>query len=244
VGKGSVTTFTRRICADDPEAIDLIDQATQNAPSLHINAFDNVQGIHAPTGNTSQRAVRRLRKDRPDLHAQVLAKAISPHAAMVEAGFRRKTATVPVDDLDALNTIIEERKSAQARAQAPKPLITHGGDRTARPEQGVVNTLNRGSSNADYLTARIARDRPGILERMRAGTGAHNSPCPQRFARFAIMIGTVRGHVWAGCRQGATWATLGGGHPRCGRSPDGAIRGRSRPLRQSTGGAVSGWCRY
>jgi hypothetical protein len=29
--------------------------------------------------------LRKLRKDRPDLHAQVLAKQLSPHAAMVKA---------------------------------------------------------------------------------------------------------------------------------------------------------------
>lgn len=32
----------------------------------------------------------RLRKDRPDIHARVLAGEISPHAAMVEAGFRKR----------------------------------------------------------------------------------------------------------------------------------------------------------
>jgi hypothetical protein len=61
--------LVKRLCADDPEAVDLIDQATQNPASRHIDAFDNVQGI-APTGNTSQAALRRLRKDRPDLHEQ------------------------------------------------------------------------------------------------------------------------------------------------------------------------------
>ena len=51
-----------------------------------------------------------------------------------------------------------------------------------------MHISTKGSSNADYLTARIARDHPLVLERMRAGTGAHNSPCPQRFARLTIMI--------------------------------------------------------
>ena len=72
-------------------------------------------------------------------------------------------------DLDALNTIIEERKSAQARAQAPKPLGAHRRPTNdERENRGVDNTSNRGDS-ADYLTARIARDHPVVLERMRAG---------------------------------------------------------------------------
>jgi hypothetical protein len=35
--------------------------------------------------------------------------------------------------------------------------------------EGVNNTFVRGSTNVGYLTARIARDRPDILERMKAG---------------------------------------------------------------------------
>jgi hypothetical protein len=34
---------------------------------------------------------------------------------------------------------------------------------------GTPAPISRGSNNADYLTARIARDRPDILERMKAG---------------------------------------------------------------------------
>ena len=49
------------------------------------------------------------------------------------------------------------------------PIPKHGGDRKSRDNQGVYVTLIRGSNSADYLTARIARDRPDILERMKAG---------------------------------------------------------------------------
>ena len=37
-------------------------------------------------------ALRRLRKDRPDIHARVLAGELSPHAGMIEAGFRKRSA--------------------------------------------------------------------------------------------------------------------------------------------------------
>ena len=46
----------------------------------------------------------------------------------------------------------------------PGPLTKE--EREANP---VVNRVTYGSTNADYLTARIARDRPDILERMKAG---------------------------------------------------------------------------
>ncbi len=59
---------------------------------------DNVNNrVERPDGNSASSALRRLRKDRPDLHARVLADELSPHAAMVEAGFRRKTVCVPLD---------------------------------------------------------------------------------------------------------------------------------------------------
>jgi hypothetical protein len=47
-------------------------------------------------GNASAAALRRLRKDRPDLHAEVMAGEQSANAAAIEAGFRPKTATVPL----------------------------------------------------------------------------------------------------------------------------------------------------
>lgn len=45
-------------------------------------------------------AERRLRRDRKDLYDRVQGGELSPHAAMVEAGFRKKTITIP-SDLDA-----------------------------------------------------------------------------------------------------------------------------------------------
>ena len=43
----------------------------------------------APTGNARQHALRKLRKDRPDLHAQVLAKKLSPHEGKIIDGRNR-----------------------------------------------------------------------------------------------------------------------------------------------------------
>lgn len=65
-----------------------------------------------------------------------------------------------------------EARSAQERAKKAKPQPTPGGDRRseeAKADQGANGTLKRGSNQAGYLTARIARDRPDILERMKAG---------------------------------------------------------------------------
>ena len=76
--------LVQRVVADDPVAVDLLDQALQRPSSIH--AHNNVQGTEAPVGNSQAAALRRLRKDAPELHAEVLAGNLSAHAAMVKAG--------------------------------------------------------------------------------------------------------------------------------------------------------------
>jgi len=94
-GLGVTLDQLRGICRSDPEALDTMDRATQNAVGTNQHV-DNVNTLtERSTGNTSAAALRRLRKDRPDLHDQVLAGKLKPHAAMVEAGFGPKTVTAP-----------------------------------------------------------------------------------------------------------------------------------------------------
>lgn len=65
--------------------------------------------------------------------------------------------------------ITKEMAIAAAAEKAPE-LPRHGGDRkVVAVKQGANSTLKRGSTDAQYLTARIKRDRPDILEKMKAG---------------------------------------------------------------------------
>ena len=57
-----------------------------------------VNTLGRPYGNAATQALRRLREDAPELHDEVLAGRMSPHAAMVKAGFRPKTLTIRLDD--------------------------------------------------------------------------------------------------------------------------------------------------
>jgi hypothetical protein len=91
-GIGTDVALVRRIVADDPEALDLLDRALQNPHGGDHSKANNVQV--APAGNTRERALRKLRKDAPELHADVLAGRLTAHAAMVQAGFRPRTFTV------------------------------------------------------------------------------------------------------------------------------------------------------
>lgn len=74
---------------------------------------------------------------------------------------------------DAIDAIIAERKSltVQQRAEEPRPLAEHRrptNEERASKGDSITFTKGRGT-DPDYLTARIARDRPDILERMQAG---------------------------------------------------------------------------
>jgi len=72
-------------------------------------------------------------------------------------------------DPEMLQLVIAERKTAEQRATATTELREH-----RRPtieeasNKGNNITFTRGT-NPEYLAARIARDRPDILERMKAG---------------------------------------------------------------------------
>ena len=118
-GLGADVDTLKRLCHEDMEALDLIDRVTvaeQGAPAGNRNAVKletNASIVSVCSGetevqhgNTRQYALRKLRKDAPELHAKVLAGEVSPHQAMIEAGFRRKTATIPLDPESAARAII------------------------------------------------------------------------------------------------------------------------------------------
>lgn len=78
------------------------------------------KGKGAPTPDTTaatrHHGLRRLREERPDLYERVERGELSPYAAMIEGGYRRRTATVAVDDVDSVARFLQRRFSkAQIR---------------------------------------------------------------------------------------------------------------------------------
>lgn len=128
-GLGSSVTQLRGLCEKDIEARNAIDEATQRPIGInqHSEGFNNVQAL-APVGNSEPAALRRLRKDRPDLHADVLAERLSAHAAMVEAGFRPKTATITVTRPEAVARSLLKYMSADDIAKLITILLGKNGD--------------------------------------------------------------------------------------------------------------------
>lgn len=90
--------MVRSFCRKKPVYLDLLDQALEEGqePGARTDLVYNIHEVR-PSGTGTQRALRRIRKDRPDLYSKVLAEEITPHRAMIMAGFLKETMTIPKD---------------------------------------------------------------------------------------------------------------------------------------------------
>ncbi len=124
-GIGASVELIRRIVADDIEALDLLDQALQNKPHTHLSTPDSdISTIRDPNqrGTTKDYALRKLRADAPELHAEVLAGNLSAHAAMVQAGFRPRTFTVRADSPKSVAATLRRQLDPGALAELAQLL--------------------------------------------------------------------------------------------------------------------------
>lgn len=121
-GIGADVPLLRRIVADDLEAVDLLDRALRGRQGERTDLLDISKEVKAPTGTTKEAALRRLRKDRPELHADVLAGNLSAHAAMVQAGYRSPTFTVRADSAESMAATLRKKLSAEQLADLVRLL--------------------------------------------------------------------------------------------------------------------------
>jgi len=105
-GLGATLDLVRDVVERDVEALDMLDQAlSEKRQGTRTDLVDNVNEVQRPTGTSETHALRKLRKDAPELHKAVLEGNLSAHAAMVQAGFRKRTITVPLDPERAAATL-------------------------------------------------------------------------------------------------------------------------------------------
>jgi hypothetical protein len=119
-GLGSDVALVERIVAADNEATELLREALKEKPGPK----SSVDNIHRSSKGTSRSySLQRLRKDRPDLHTEVLAERLTAHGAMVKAGFRPKTVTVPVARPEAVARSLLKYMSADDIAKLIAVLV-------------------------------------------------------------------------------------------------------------------------
>jgi hypothetical protein len=164
-----------QFCADDPQLLNLLDQAAQrqrgapkknknvdrsiNNDNIHNNqprqltlnslAADiyqaRVKRAERPSGTSKQAGLRQLRKHTPELHAKVLAGELSINAALIQAGLRTKQITVFVNPQRAARTLTKAF-SEEELAELGTLLIA------SLPEnsQQVADKLKQALSQEDY----------------------------------------------------------------------------------------------
>ena len=86
------------VIKDDAEALAMFREAMKpEAGRNQYSSDDNVIAATTPKGNSLSYTLDRLKREAPELFQRVVAKELSANAAAIEAGFRVKTITVPLD---------------------------------------------------------------------------------------------------------------------------------------------------
>lgn len=82
-------------------------------------------GLHGITikPNTAANVMRRLNRDRPDLAQAVAEGQLSANAAAIEAGFRRRKVSVPVDSPEAVNRTLRKHMKPEQLSTLARLLL-------------------------------------------------------------------------------------------------------------------------
>ncbi len=103
-GLGTKIDILEKLIKDDKEALSIFTRLKTAKPGgdrqscRHKESNNyNIMNGSPRQGTSKQYALRKLRKDAPELHQLVLNDELSSHAAMVKAGFRKKTVTIVIE---------------------------------------------------------------------------------------------------------------------------------------------------
>jgi hypothetical protein len=100
----------REIDAKDRANVRPVGRPPKNVSDVK-NDTDNYLG--RPKSGTRAEALRRLRRDRPDIHARVLAGELTAHAGMIEAGFRKKQPSRKLTMLQKIRRMIPKLSESE-----------------------------------------------------------------------------------------------------------------------------------
>ncbi|CAO5227899.1 hypothetical protein [Frankia sp. AgKG'84/4] len=122
-GLGATLELLKRILADDRGTLDLLDQVLAGRQDERTDLGNDDPKVGRPEVNATEKALRRLRKEAEagnvqaaELRDEVLAGRISPHAAMIRAGLRAKSISVPLGKPESIaNTLRRHMKPDQLR---------------------------------------------------------------------------------------------------------------------------------
>lgn len=84
-------------CRKHTEVAELIRREVGPAAAHGTNQYSGGDIVTSSRGNSPTYALRRLKRDRPDLAEKVIAGKMSANAAAIEAGFRKRPTTEPFE---------------------------------------------------------------------------------------------------------------------------------------------------
>lgn len=101
-GLGTDYKTLSKLCAGDAETLDLLEQTRKSrkrgGDRRSENFKDNNENFErVKKGNSTEYALKRLRRHRLDLHRQVIAGKLSINQAMIEAGYRKQPLKISYD---------------------------------------------------------------------------------------------------------------------------------------------------
>jgi hypothetical protein len=156
-------------------------------PNSKVSVLDDVGDPDAPPGSEpwakwmlGQGKLRRGDLDRDVSGLQTVIRKLEKHAAWKTLGFESQSSLcrdgLLLDDR-AVELIRAARPGVSLRAvlaaENPKTLFPVGPPtkelKEKRKPNGANSTIRRGSTQTEYIAARIARDHPVILEKMKKG---------------------------------------------------------------------------
>ena len=114
-----------KLVSEDLEAQSLLDQELkrESGRPKSEETVNNINGFpDRPMGTSSAQAIRTLREKRPDLLAKVIAGAMTPNGAMVEAGFRKRHYSIDLEDASIAARAIRKHASSEYVAALIKLL--------------------------------------------------------------------------------------------------------------------------
>lgn len=119
-GLGTNVDLVGRIISDDHELDRLLRIALKEKPGPR--SHDNI--TRTETGTSRSYADDRLARDAPELYSQVLAGHLSAHAAMVQAGFRRRTISVAIEDPERVVAALRTHMNPDQLAEVVRRLTS------------------------------------------------------------------------------------------------------------------------
>jgi hypothetical protein len=112
LGLGTTLDQFKQLIEHDVEALDLYQEALKRPAFRPVSALGQRTNYAQPHHMSIAGILRRLKKDRPDLHAQMLAGEITANAAGIEAGYIHPRIKVPTDDMERLATTLRKNLDA------------------------------------------------------------------------------------------------------------------------------------